>query len=472
MRIYRRRTGTKTGLACAIAIIILCMLPALAIAKEGDEVASASQQDLSNLNIEDLLNVQITSASKKTEKSSEAPASVTVITHEQIERYGYRSLGDALRSVVGFYVTSDRNYDYLGVRGYSMPGDYNTRVLILVDGVRLNDPVYDQAPIGQDLPVDIRSVERIEVIKGPGSALWGDNAMLAVINVITRKAEDINGSRLSQDLGAQATQESFFEFGNSSDEMQLAGSVASTKSDGQQSIYFPEFNGAATNNGIAQNVDGESAQRGYISGSYGKLKLFCDAGQRWKDIPTASFGTVFDNSGNWTQDTYSLLSLNYETKCLSTRNDVLSVQLYSSRYDYRGNYIYDEGKPSLVTNVDTGDADWYGTEARYTLNVNQRLSVTSGFEYRVNRLWQENHDAAPYYHEVLERQCHHHRAIALHSGGLYPCKSSATDHRAQGRPYQWNRNQREPAGRPGLHGIEIDHAQDALRSGIQGSELL
>ena len=76
----------------------------------------------------------------------EAPASVSIVNKDEIKKYGYRNLADILRSVRGFFVTNDRNYQYLGVRGFNRPGDYNTRFLLLVDGHRLNDGLYDSSP--------------------------------------------------------------------------------------------------------------------------------------------------------------------------------------------------------------------------------------------------------------------------------------------------------------------------------------
>jgi outer membrane cobalamin receptor len=72
------------------------------------------------------------------------------------------------------------------VRGFGRPSDYNNRILLLVNGHRYNDNVYDQAPIGLDFPIDLALVDRIEVIRGPGSALYGTSAFFAVINVIVR----------------------------------------------------------------------------------------------------------------------------------------------------------------------------------------------------------------------------------------------------------------------------------------------
>ena len=86
-------------------------------------------------------------------------------------------------------VSYDRDYAYLVARGFQRPGDYNSRFLLLVDGVRLNDAVYDQAPIGTDFPMDMDMVERIEYVPGPGSAVYGSNALLGMRAGTTRRAE-------------------------------------------------------------------------------------------------------------------------------------------------------------------------------------------------------------------------------------------------------------------------------------------
>ncbi len=133
-------------------------------------------------------------ASRYEQKVTEAPSSVSIVTSADIKHYGYRNLGEILESVPGLYTTYDRNYSYLGMRGFARAGDYNTRVLLLVDGHRLNDAVYDQAPIGTDFPVDVDLIDRVEIIRGPSSSIYGTNAFLGVINVITKRGRDLRGS--------------------------------------------------------------------------------------------------------------------------------------------------------------------------------------------------------------------------------------------------------------------------------------
>jgi len=106
-----------------------------------------------SLNIEDLTQVKVYSASRHMEGLREAPSPVSIITAEDIRRYGWRTLREALRSLRGFYTSYDRQYTYLGVRGILRPGDYNSRVLLLINGNRVNENVFSSAPMGNGIPL-------------------------------------------------------------------------------------------------------------------------------------------------------------------------------------------------------------------------------------------------------------------------------------------------------------------------------
>src|SRR5512142_86333 len=152
--------------------------------------------DLKQLSLEELMNIEVQtiySASKYEQKVTEAPSSVSIVTSSDIKKYGYRTLADILRSVRGFYVTNDRNYSYVGVRGFGRPGDYNSRILLLIDGHRTNDNIYDQAFVGTEAIIDIDLIDRVEIVRGPGSSLYGSNASFEVVNVITKGGRDLGG---------------------------------------------------------------------------------------------------------------------------------------------------------------------------------------------------------------------------------------------------------------------------------------
>ncbi|HMY07932.1 MAG TPA: TonB-dependent receptor plug domain-containing protein, partial [Accumulibacter sp.] len=159
----------------------------------GSGNALAAVDDLTALSLEQLMDVSVSSASRFEQKVSKIASSVTVISREEIQQHGWRTLAQALRSVPGFYIHYDRNYDYIGARGFARPQDYNSRILLLIDGYRTNDPLYDQAYVGSEQLLDIDLVERIEVVRGPGSSVYGGNAIFGVVNIITRAASEING---------------------------------------------------------------------------------------------------------------------------------------------------------------------------------------------------------------------------------------------------------------------------------------
>ena len=176
---------------------ILALLAGPAYAQARPDT-STPKQDLTDKSLEELMKIDVasvTGAAKHEQRVTEAPSSVTILTAADIRTFGWRTLGEALRSVRGFYATYDRNYSYLGVRGFARPTDYNNRVLFLIDGHRLNDNVYDAAYIGTEAPIDLDLVERIEVIRGPGSSLYGSSAFFGVVNIITRRGGAIGGSR-------------------------------------------------------------------------------------------------------------------------------------------------------------------------------------------------------------------------------------------------------------------------------------
>src|SRR6186713_3326928 len=170
--------------------------------------AAEAQQPLPELSLEELMRLdtgRVFGASERLQPVTEAPASVSFITAEEIARYGYRTLADILRGVRGMYVTNDRNYSFLGTRGFGRPGDYNSRILLLVNGHRVNDNIYGQAEIGAEFGLDPAMFERVEIIRGPASSLYGDSAFFAVVNVITRSPASLGGGAVAVDAGSLGT---------------------------------------------------------------------------------------------------------------------------------------------------------------------------------------------------------------------------------------------------------------------------
>lgn len=161
---------------------------------------------LEELSLEQLMDVPVESVSgvSKYEQSiRRAPAAVTVFTAADIKNHGWQTLADALRAAPGLHVRSDRFYDYVGTRGFTRSYDYNARTLILVDGHRLDDPIYQQGAIGTDFILDMDMIERIEVISGAGSSVYGSNAFYGAVNVIPKTGRDIAGAQAGVAFGSE-----------------------------------------------------------------------------------------------------------------------------------------------------------------------------------------------------------------------------------------------------------------------------
>jgi iron complex outermembrane receptor protein len=138
-------------------------------------------------------------ASKYEQKITEAPSSVSIITSDEIKKYGYRSLAEILRSIRGFQITNDRNYSYLNVRGFGLPGDYNSRILLLVDGHPVNDNIYNLALIGRNF---LRSTLSSRVESRPrSSSSYAARAPFCRNQCNYKKGRDINGSEISGEAG-------------------------------------------------------------------------------------------------------------------------------------------------------------------------------------------------------------------------------------------------------------------------------
>ncbi|MHB8845169.1 MAG: TonB-dependent receptor plug domain-containing protein [Nitrospirota bacterium] len=380
------------GNTIALFAIVLCLLPLPAGAGQDDPPAPVLAAADEMLLFRDIPSV--VGASKYEQKVTEAPSSVSIVTAAEIKKYGYRTLADILRSVRSFYVTSDRNYSYVGVRGFGRPGDYNSRVLLLIDGHRTNDNTYDQALIGTEGLLDVDLIDRVEVIRGPGSSLYGSNAFFAVVNMITKRGRDLKGAEVSGEAGSAATYKGRVTYGDrfgNGVEAIVSGSAYDRKGD---SRYYREFDPAnpaadprASNGGNADHRDYDKYTSAFTKVSAGDLTLSGAAVSRTKGIPTGAFGTDFNDPGNKTRDDHAYLDLKYD-RSLSSRTDLVIRASYDT-YRYTGDYRY-----GGIVNKDLGSGDWWGTEARLIRKFADTHRLIAGAEYQGNiRQDQKNYDA-------------------------------------------------------------------------------
>ena len=372
---------------------------------------NAAPRDIMNMSLEELLQVEIDSvfgASGYKQNVTDVPASITIITAREISRYGYRTLADVLRNVPGFYITSDRVSNYIGVRGFGPPGDYNSRILVLVDGHRLSDTVSGGVDLGTDFPIDLDLVDRIEVIRGPNSSVYIASALLGVINVVTKRGRDQKGLSVSGEAASHGTYRSRLTYGRKFDsglDILLSGSYF--HSHGPDSLYFPEFDSPFTNNGIARNANGAGSVQQFGRLSYRGFRLEGAYGSSGQTDPAAAYGTIFDDPEERIRQVSGYLDLSYDHDFGNDWGYTARVYYDDSRY--HGTYPMDEsafGGPSHVLNEDRSG----GQDAGVSFALSKRLpldqTLVVGSEYRDNfQQDQSNYDAQPFadYFESRER---------------------------------------------------------------------
>jgi len=189
----------KAGPAMKAGRIFLASF--LSILLVGSTVAQNSRNvpDVTAMSMEDLMNLQVTSVTKHTQKVADAAAAIFVITQEDIRRSGATSIPEALRLVPGLEVARiDQNKWAIGSRGFN--GRFDNKLLVLIDGRSVYTPLFSGVYWNvQD--VMLEDVDRIEVIRGPGATLWGANAVDGVINVITKKAKSTQSAVVTAGAG-------------------------------------------------------------------------------------------------------------------------------------------------------------------------------------------------------------------------------------------------------------------------------
>jgi iron complex outermembrane receptor protein len=172
-----------------ITFVTLSVLPA----------SAAQAQDLTQKSLEDLMNIEVTSVSKREQKTSQAAAAIFVISRDDIRHSGALNIPDLLRMVPGLDVAQiDSGNWAISARGFN--NQYSNKLLVLIDGRTVYSPLF--AGVFWDAQnLALENIERIEVIRGPGSAVWGSNAVNGVINIITTSAGETHGGHIVAGAG-------------------------------------------------------------------------------------------------------------------------------------------------------------------------------------------------------------------------------------------------------------------------------
>ncbi len=331
---------------------------------------------------------EVSAASRVTESVDDAPASVTIISSQELRAMGYPTIAEAVRGIRGIYLSDDRSYTTLGFRGYSRPGDYGNRVLVLLDGHPMNDNYIWSSYVGTDGRVDIDDIDRIEVVRGPGSVLYGSSAFFGVVNLVTRSRNEATHSEASVgtfEYGiAKARATTVVRFSPDSGFWATFSGLQSAGRD----FYFPEYRTNPTDPNATKDASGLPADghtygndrqwAGMLTGRlwYKSFTVQWFLNSRRKFLPTAEYDTVFNDQRQRFGDTRGMIEARFEPQ---VTKEVQSLsRAHVNMYDFDGLSPYrpaDQG-PSR----DTYRGRWGGFEQRFVYSPSEKLRLTGGGE--------------------------------------------------------------------------------------------
>lgn len=323
--------------------------------------AQENAKRLVHLGLEDLMNIEVTSVSKRPERLSDAAASIFVITAEEIRRSGATSIPEALRLAPNLQVAQTNGPGYaISSRGFN--NSSANKLLVLIDGRSVYTPLF--SGVFWDMQdVMLEDVERIEVISGPGGTLWGVNAVNGVINIITRPATSTQGG-LASVIGGNRGAEAAVRYGAA-----LGGDDAHVRG---YAKYLTR-NHTSTETGTVKNDAFHKAQAGFRadwSRPSGDLTLLGNAyrGSEGQPLP----GSISITGVNLPLDTISLSGVNLLANWTRAFADGsrLTLQAY---YDRTKRIV----PPTFAETLDLADVQF-----QHSLRAMGRHAVTWGAEYR------------------------------------------------------------------------------------------
>ncbi len=300
---------------------------------------------------------EVFAASRYVQSLEQTPANVTILSGDELRKFGYRSVTEALTSLPGIYNTSNLAWRTLGIRGFAIPGDFNSRFVYLINGMPINEPVFGGALTCQ---IDVESVDRIEFVRGPGSAVYGDGAVLGVINVVTRSGSTAPGKVVSAAIGNQEFYKVYGSYGGVSTagvNTFLSLSFLQTKG---VDAYFPEHDQPPVSDGHSTGNNNLESLRlfGRIAKQDRWLQWHIEMPQR--NDPQASYGTDFDSD----QLLYKDRTVSFEVgdRYQVGEGATLTARGFILSFNEIGEYPYSFNPSVYLTDV---SSSYYGVDLQY-----------------------------------------------------------------------------------------------------------
>jgi iron complex outermembrane receptor protein len=303
---------------------------------------------------------------------------ITVLSASDIRTFGYRTLTDLLNGLPGIYTSSDRTYSYLGARGIIASGSFNSRVLVTIDGMRINDNIYQQVGmVGNEFPLDIDLIDRVEFVPGPGSVSFGNNAFLGVVNVITRSAAGRDNAEVAASMDSNG---GIYKRGTAF--VPVAGghamvSLSQLELPGS-SIYYSDVNASTS-----RNMDQDQNQKLFIKYERGPLYFNLISSDRTKTIPTMIAGSEFNNPNTQYQDRWLIGNVGYQL--MNSEQMTWTTRVHWGQYQFNGAYAM-----STVADAyhEASEGQWWGIDLKGVWRGIKGHQLSGGLQLQNNsRQW-------------------------------------------------------------------------------------
>ncbi len=332
------------------------------------QVKSNQQVELTDIVFEPIR--EVTAVSRAAENIDDAPSSVSIIDRREIEAFGYPTIAEALRGTRGVALSNDRIYSSAAVRGIGQPNDYGNRLLVMSDGQSLNDNLLNSSYIGSDGRVDLHDVTRIEIVRGPGSLLYGAGAFSGVVNLVTRPLDA--PSSVHGEVGVYDDKvvhgRAGFQY-NFAPGKGIWGSVQAASSEGLDVRLSTAGGLPAVIQGADKFTSVGTQGRAYV----GPLTAQWSYHQREQGIPVGAYGTVLGDPRTQFTDRRFVTEIRYEPRLGS--NVQLFTRAHANHYSFNGTYQFADE----VSEEDLSGT-WFGAEARVVYSPISWLRLTAGGE--------------------------------------------------------------------------------------------
>lgn len=345
------------------------------ITAETMNIEMDKQSEIFDLSLEDLLSITVTTAGKKEEKISDVPVSLVLITRKEIEIYGYRTLEEILENVPGLNLMDIFSWGGLstGMRGYWT--QYNNNMAILINGDDQKNDYLDDYSIRQ-CNVPVEAIERIEIVKGPMSVIYGSGAFFGAINIITKPMiDDAKHSAVSVSYGSQNTRRAALSTSYSKKDFSLASSAMYYASDGMNISFDDMVADKRTTNGLrTKDLDWSEMRKVFgISTTYKDLSLNLNVvnyenPQINQSIPVA--GGIYRFNRRSTQ---------FSAKYRKEFSEKLSLE---GKIGYGDSYANAEASIVIQKTYYDIVSSYYSAEAIAVYNPLPELSLTAGLAHR------------------------------------------------------------------------------------------